>query len=816
MSDDHLDGKDSDSFDDMEEGFYDDELYGRFWVEHGVHDDVVRDFALGADTLYSASDDGTLKAFEKDTGKLITTWNEPELGKLRAVEVTEQGYVYAAGSAGLIFRTGKPGAGSDETLLEFGGGRSVNSLAISYFDPGYLYASGRDGTVRAFSANLQEEMWVFDGHEAAGEDGRGVVEVVLDSAGETLFSAGYDDNTIHALDAESGESVWSTTVDGPGSLVDIAVADGTAVAISSGGYVYELDVGTGDIQYGYQALPQAAAVEAVSSEDNHSVFALPSNTHQAWKVDEQDGSYSIYAGDLDGNILRSDFTLAGQDGSYLDDIYSGIEDEAPAEKYIVSSEEGLRNALADADGLAKDNLLIVIREDLELSEGLVYELDYNLLISGWGGAASRKEISAAGGARIFDIAGNPQEVSFERLDLRGGNAQDGAGGAIRAGCTSKLILTDMGFTDNQAATYGGAIQARSIEASQVQFSNNVAFNGGAVHQNGWQGEPVSFSMADFTDNTAASRGGAIMARSADMVFEGSTFEGNQAGISGDIIYGRLAENSVAFDSGSYEHKDPPGMAIDDYSHKVAIEFTELEEQQLEQGTEYEFEFMASGLPADLEEVEYNWLFGDGDSVSGTTEVVDGQASATETHTYSVTNASYSMWVELFDPETGGPLGEGAQGIQVGSPDLRNEYQLNECDNWMVADSGGQGFHVDEWDISALPEGTVFDFKFNAHSIPDRYMIEYAGEQVLDTGWRGSSGHDGDPHYPGGVESPGNGQVDGIFTKRAGEESFEVNIHGPASGTAWDYEVFARCELGEVGAVNLVGADQEYAQAELVA
>ncbi len=120
--------------------------------------------------------------------------------------------------------------------------------------------------------------------------------------------------------------------------------------------------------------------------------------------------------------------------------------------------------------------------------------------------------------------------------------------------------------------------------------------------------------------------------------------------------------------------------------------------------------------------------------------------------------------------------------------------LDECDVWSAANSGGYLGTRDPWDISALPPGTVFDIRFNARSVPDKYVVQYpVGFTVLDTGWRGVQSYvDRNPHlYPGGLSGPGQGQEDGIFVKGQ-EDTFVVIVYGPEEGTVWDYQIKANC------------------------
>lgn len=130
-------------------------------------------------------------------------------------------------------------------------------------------------------------------------------------------------------------------------------------------------------------------------------------------------------------------------------------------------------------------------------------------------------------------------------------------------------------------------------------------------------------------------------------------------------------------------------------------------------------------------------------------------------------------------------------IEIGE---RRTEVLNECNTWKAAQSGGYLGTEDTWDISAMPVGTVFDFRYNAYSVPDRFVVQYpAGVTVLDTGWRGEQSYvDNKPHlYPGGLAGSGGGQVDGIFTKGQAN-SFKVIVYGPEEDTRWEYEVRGNC------------------------
>ena len=125
-------------------------------------------------------------------------------------------------------------------------------------------------------------------------------------------------------------------------------------------------------------------------------------------------------------------------------------------------------------------------------------------------------------------------------------------------------------------------------------------------------------------------------------------------------------------------------------------------------------------------------------------------------------------------------------------DRRTRVFDAECEDWMVAQSGGFGVTVDVWDISSVLDGAVIDFRYDAYFIPDRFTIEYDGEIVLETGWRGDASYEGDPLYPGGIEGPGRGQEDEVIVKKPGVDELTVTVEGVDTGTIWMYEL--RCRI----------------------
>ncbi len=120
--------------------------------------------------------------------------------------------------------------------------------------------------------------------------------------------------------------------------------------------------------------------------------------------------------------------------------------------------------------------------------------------------------------------------------------------------------------------------------------------------------------------------------------------------------------------------------------------------------------------------------------------------------------------------------------------------LNVCGEWIRSDSGGYGTTTTVYDISELPPTTNFDMRFDAYGIPDKFIVEYEGAVVYDSGWRGSSM--GDPDlYPGGLSGGGRGEARAMFEKN-NSNSFTVTVIGPESGTQWEYELRANCPVIE--------------------
>ncbi|SDY96720.1 hypothetical protein [Tindallia californiensis] len=237
---------------------------------------------------------------------------------------------------------------------------------------------------------------------------------------------------------------------------------------------------------------------------------------------------------------------------------------------------------------------------------------------------------------------------------------------------------------------------------------------------------------------------------------------------------------------TFDEEDKVAVTID--GDPVRIYFLEEDEDYLE----HSFSARASQSG----NYTYEWSFGDGRSWSQTPG--EGRISGgTITYEEITDNASFILGVRLKD-EQGEVLGRDQMTINVVKDEDPEELEEREdimarCNEWYESGSGGAGTTRTTYDISSLPVGTSFEMRFDAYSIPDRFIVEYEGAEVYNSGWRGSQSRAAaKPElYPGGVSGAGSGSVSNIFTKNEAQH-FTVTVIGPEAGTAWQYALRANC------------------------
>jgi serine/threonine protein kinase len=136
-------------------------------------------FLPGADTLLSASHDGTVRVWDARTGAARATL-QGGVGKILALAFGGPSKRIALAGSGLRIRQ----AGGGFTELS---GHQGPVLCVAFSADGSQLASGgSDGSVRLWRAEDGEELRLLDGHKAA------VRAVVFSPDGKSLFSGGAD------------------------------------------------------------------------------------------------------------------------------------------------------------------------------------------------------------------------------------------------------------------------------------------------------------------------------------------------------------------------------------------------------------------------------------------------------------------------------------------------------------------------------------------------------------------------------------------------------------------------------------------------
>lgn len=152
---------------------------------------------------------------------------------------------------------------------------------------------------------------------------------------------------------------------------------------------------------------------------------------------------------------------------------------------------------------------------------------------------------------------------------------------------------------------------------------------------------------------------------------------------------------------------------------------------------YTFNFVADDIPASVENVKFTWSFGVGQAGAGSSDAIPvsslGQAATSATQTYAAAGA-YGLVADVRDVSTDEVLAQSLATVFVGSTRLRTS-SLGSCGSWRASKEGGEGVTVDDWSIAGVPENAVFDIRYNAYSVPDKFLVDYpVSNRVVDSGW----------------------------------------------------------------------------------
>lgn len=211
----------------------------------------------------------------------------------------------------------------------------------------------------------------------------------------------------------------------------------------------------------------------------------------------------------------------------------------------------------------------------------------------------------------------------------------------------------------------------------------------------------------------------------------------------------------------------------------------------DQGTAYNFTFTISNPKLLTPYFSIDW--GDGTSATATATGCDHYVVISKTFNYP---GEFTVTATAKTSSTGSVID-----TETASVEVARVFDFDECDAWFNANSGGYGGTSDTWtmpDVATVPVGTPIDLRFEAYSVPDRFRVTYNGVEVYNSLWRGSastvsnnpSTYDGT--YPDNYGGTGSGTALSVFTRVSGVNTLTVDVDGPGTGTAWNYDIRANC------------------------
>jgi outer membrane protein assembly factor BamB len=192
-------------------------------------------------SVYAGSLDGFLYAVDAATG--AERWQFEVGGYVGSPTVTAEGIVIASGGGGVLYAlsssdgseiwsatSAAPSLFSDGTLAE-----EVDEIGGMIVDE-LLYIGGYAGSVYAINPRTSSLYWEFQ------TGNRNWISPAV--ASKTVFARS-DDGNLYAIDAATGEEVWTATIGWNNESSSPAVADDTVFVGGSDGAIVALDATTG-------------------------------------------------------------------------------------------------------------------------------------------------------------------------------------------------------------------------------------------------------------------------------------------------------------------------------------------------------------------------------------------------------------------------------------------------------------------------------------------------------------------------------------------------------------------------------------------
>lgn len=111
---------------------------------------------------------------------------------------------------------------------------------------------------------------------------------------------------------------------------------------------------------------------------------------------------------------------------------------------------------------------------------------------------------------------------------------------------------------------------------------------------------------------------------------------------------------------------------------------------------------------------------------------------------------------------------------------------NPCNAQLTA--GGYSWPTPDTKVIGLGTGTgTVTLTYDAKTVPDRFVVKWDGQVVIDTGYRGAPEYDDDLAAMGLPPTQGLGQGTATFVKsKVYPETATVEVYGPFASTGWDY------------------------------
>lgn len=155
-----------------------------------------------------------------------------------------------------------------------------------------------------------------------------------------------------------------------------------------------------------------------------------------------------------------------------------------------------------------------------------------------------------------DPSSSFEYTTFEYGNADGSSASTNAGGAVSISYHSDILFVNCHFENNQAATYGGAINSAysQLILENCMFKSNKAGvfdGGGAIRIMDSNGHELRIENCEFYNNDAAT-GGAIHAeKAAGLNVSGSVFANNESNYGSAVAISQSSSNDISFVSNTF-------------------------------------------------------------------------------------------------------------------------------------------------------------------------------------------------------------------------------------------------------------------------